>query len=92
MAKPVKNYHINNISDNKRYSWFEVIAINHTRFVADITDIEGIDSVANTDDRLTVWCSPLYAKQDIINEVITLLDSVFAPVPDTFTNEFDEAL
>jgi len=86
MAKPIKNYHIDSCS----YSWFEVSAINQTRFIADITDIEGVESVTNYGNYLAVWCSPLYSKQDLIDEVVALLDSAFAPIAESFADVFDE--
>jgi hypothetical protein len=92
MAKPVKDYLIDPVDGHPMM--FLVYALKHKRFADDVSNIEGVEScvVTNTQNYLSIKISPLYNPQDVIDEIKTILKAAFAPIPDSFKDEFDKPL
>ena len=88
MAKPKKNYQIElDILD----TWFQVYAVEVKRFISDISAIEGVESCTLIlGSWLTVCCSPLYDRADIVDEVTELLKATFEPIAESFKDVFDD--
>ena len=88
MAKPKKNYQIElGICD----AWFQVHAVEVKRFVVDISAIEGVESCTLIlGSWLSVYCSPLYDRADIVKEVTHLLEAAFEPIAESFKDAFDD--